>query len=339
MNRYTYIILAILLLALPWFSNNYVLTLINLSAIAVIGAHGLNIITGYTGLISLGHAAFIGVGAYTAAILFTKLGVPWFLAILIAGIVTAIVGIIFGLPSLRLRGMYLAMATLAAQVILVFIFEQWESVTGGVSGFYIKSPTIFGLSLGDYRYFYYLAVGMAVLATIGMKCLFSSRTGRAFIAIRDRDLAAEIVGINVFRYKLYSFGISSFYAGIAGALLGFYVTFAAPESFTLLETIKYIAMVIIGGMGTISGSIVGALFVTTLPDILDAIIAPVQHLMPEYGPSAIRNILFGGLIMFFLIYEPKGLVSSIQRLSRLFKKEKPSMVSNQNAVPIKNIIN
>lgn len=334
MNWYKYLILAVGLVALPWISNNYLLALLNLTAIAVVSAHGLNILTGFTGLISLGHAAFMGVGAYTAAILFTKFGVPWFLAIVAAGIVTAVVGIIFGLPSLRLRGMYLAMATLAAQVLLVFVFEQWKTMTGGVSGFYIKSPTLFGLSLGNYQYFYYLSVGMAVLATIGMKQLFSSRTGRAFIAIRDRDLAAEIVGIPIFRYKLYSFGISSFYAGIAGALLGFYVTLAAPESFTLTETIKYIAMVIIGGMGTISGSIVGAAFVTVLPDILEALINPIQHLMPEYGPPAIRNILFGCLIMFFLIYEPKGLVSSIKRIYGFIKKDKPAPVPQETGLTV-----
>ncbi|MED4352824.1 branched-chain amino acid ABC transporter permease [Schinkia azotoformans] len=340
MSKYKIIVLCVLFLAIPWVSNNYLLALINLCAIATIGAHGLNILTGYTGLISLGHAAFIGVGAYTAAVFSTQFNVPWFLSILIAGIVTALIGLIFGLPSLRLRGMYLAMATLAASVILIFIFEQWKSVTGGVSGFYISSPTVFGISLGDYKYFYYLSVGMAVLATIGVKLLFASRTGRAFIAIRDRDLAAEIVGINAFHYKLYSFAISSFYAGIAGALLGFYLTFATPESFTLAETIKYIAMIIIGGLGTLSGPIVGAVFVTLFPDVLSIIIAPIQHLMPDYGPSALRNIIFGGLIIFFLVYEPKGLVSLFQRMAlfaKKFKEKKPATVASQKKVSIENI--
>lgn len=329
-----YLLLGIVLIVFPWMSNDYLLSMVNLSAIAAVSALGLNILTGYTGLISLGHAAFMGVGAYSAAILYTKLGVPWFLAIFLAGFIAAIVGMLFGTPSLRLRGMYLAMATLAAQILLVFIFEQWKSVTGGVSGFYIRSPEIFGITLGTERNFYYLSVGMAVLATLGVYNLFRTRTGRAFIAIRDKDLAAEIVGIPVFRYKLYSFAISSFYAGVGGALLAFYLTFASPESFGLSITIQYIAMVIIGGLGTISGSILGAAFVSILPQGLEIILKPIVVYLPDYGSSALRDIIFGLLIILFLVFEPKGLSAIIGRLvgivkgivkSRVGEKEKGSM--------------
>lgn len=321
-NKIHYLLLGLFAVVFPWISNDYLLSLINLSAIATVSALGLNILTGYTGLISLGHAAFMGVGAYSAAILYTKLGVPWLLSIFLAGFITAVVGMLFGTPSLRLRGMYLAMATLAAQILLVFIFEQWKSLTGGVSGFYIKSPDVFGITLGNDRHFYYLSVGMAVLATWGVYNLFRTRTGRAFIAIRDKDLAAEIVGIPVFRYKLYSFAISSFYAGVAGALLALYLTFASPESFGLSITIQYIAMVIIGGLGTISGSILGAVFVSMLPQGLEIILKPIVAYLPEYGFSALRDIVFGLLIILFLMFEPKGLSAIIARLIGLVRKKK-----------------
>lgn len=335
MKKFLIIFVAIIAVALPWFSNNYLLSVINLTAIAIISSHGLNILTGYTGLISLGHAAFMGVGAYAAAILFTKLHVPWVISIFVAGLISALVGMIFGVPSLRLRGMYLAMATLAAQILLVFVFEQWKGLTGGVSGFYIKSPDIFGITLGTDQHFYYLSTGMAALATWGVYNLFRTRTGRAFIAIRDKDLAAAIVGIPVFRYKLYSFGISSFYAGIAGALLAFYMTFASPESFGLPVTIQYIAMVIIGGMGTISGSILGAAFVTMLPQALEFALKPFESYLPEYGFSALRDIIFGLLIILFLILEPKGLTSTLSRVIRLGKRNNKSGNENEgNTAPV-----
>ena len=305
--------------------------MINLAAIAVISTHGLNILTGYTGLISLGHAAFMGVGAYTAAILYTKLGVPWLIAIVAAGMMSSLIGVIFGIPSLRLRGMYLAMATLAAQILLVFLFEHWTELTGGVSGFYVKSPDFFGITLGTDQHFYYLSMGFAALATWGVYNLFRTRTGRAFIAIRDRDLAAEIVGIPGFRYKLYSFAISSFYAGIAGALLSFYMTFASPESFGLSVTIQYIAMVIIGGMGTIGGSILGAVFVTMLPQGLEFLLKPIESYLPDYGFSALRDMIFGLLIITFLIYEPKGLNSMLTRLVGLIKRGKKGETSNEGS--------
>lgn len=302
-------------LTVPFVASNYALSMINLTAITIVASLGLNILIGYTGQISMGHAAFMGVGAYTAAILTTKAGLPFYLAMLVGGAAAAVAGVIFGSPSLRLKGLYLAMATLASQILLEFVFKNWRSVTGGVSGIYITSPRIFGISLGTDQNFYFLAVGAAVLATILTVNLFRTKTGRAFIAIRDRDIAAEIVGVDTFKYKLLSFAISSFYAGVAGSLWSFYMTIATPDSFTLAISIQYVAMVIIGGLGTVSGSIYGAIFVALLPQFLEQAINLAGNILPvEYAFAAIRDIIFGLLIILFLVFEPKGLAEIGRKL-------------------------
>ncbi len=310
-------------LVLPFVLPNYVLYLINLSAIATIGAIGLNILTGYTGLIAIGHGAFLGVGAYTAAILYTKAGVPFWLTLPAAGLMTAFVGVFFGTPSLRLRGFYLAMATLAAQVLLEYIFKNWESMTNGVSGIPISPPSFLGIVLQGDRKFYFLTVGLAILGVLISRNLFRTDTGRAFIGIRDRDLAANIVGINIFKYKLISFAISSFYAGIAGALLGYYMTIINAEGYGLSVSIDYVAMIIIGGLGTISGSALGAAFVILFPELVDHGIQILARYVPlEYTFAAFRQLIFGLLIIFFLLFEPRGL-SAI--LGRVLQRVKPKL--------------
>ena len=310
-------------LVLPFALPNYVLYLINLSAIATIGAIGLNILTGYTGLIAIGHGAFLGVGAYTAAILYTKAGVPFWLTLPAAGLMTAFVGVFFGTPSLRLRGFYLAMATLAAQVLLEYIFKNWESMTNGVSGIPISPPSFLGIVLQGDRKFYFLTVGLAILGVLISRNLFKTDTGRAFIGIRDRDLAANIVGINIFKYKLISFAISSFYAGIAGALLGYYMTIINAEGYGLSVSIDYVAMIIIGGLGTIWGSALGAAFVILFPELVDHGVQILAKYVPlEYTFAAFRQLIFGLLIIFFLLFEPRGL-SAI--LGRVLQRVKPKL--------------
>lgn len=319
-------IIAAILTTVPLYGGTYVLSLINLAAIAVIGAIGLNILTGYTGQISLGHAAFMGVGAYVAGYLTTNYNIPFLLAVLCAGLASSLAGLIFGSPSLRLKGLYLAMATLASQILLEYLFKNLRSVTGGVSGLYIKSPSIFGFSFGTDQRFYFIAIGLALLAIWTASNLFKTKTGRAFIAIRDRDIAAEIIGINSFKYKLISFAISSFYAGVAGSLLGFYMTIVAPESFQLAVSIQYVAMVIIGGPGTIAGAVYGAIFVTLLPQGLEYITNIMAQFYPmEAAFAAIRDMTFGLLIILFLLFEPKGLSDIIPKMGRwlrglIFKK-------------------
>ncbi len=306
--------------------TKYILFLVNMTAIGVIGALGLNILTGYTGLISLGQAGFMGVGAYTVAILSTRLGLPVWINLPAAGLVTTFVGIMVGTPSLRLKGFYLAMATLAAEFLLEYVFKNWESMTQGVQGLFITPPQIMGIYLNNDRVFYFLSVTLAILAVIGTRNLFRTNVGRAFIAIRDRDLAAELIGIDVFKYKLVSFAISSFYAGVAGGLWCYYMTIINPEAFQLSISIDYIAMIIVGGMGTLAGSVYGAFFVVLLPEAIQRIMEILQPLLHmEYTFAAIKQIIFGFIIVIFLVFEPKGLSEIFSRLgnkiSNLGRKE------------------
>jgi branched-chain amino acid transport system permease protein len=295
--------------------TKYILFLVNMTAIGVIGALGLNILTGYTGLISLGQAAFMGVGAYTVAILSTRVGLPLWVNLPAAGVVTTLVGIMVGTPSLRLKGFYLAMSTLAAEFLLEYVFKNWESMTQGIQGLFITPPQIFGMPINNDRVFYFLSVTLAILGVIGTRNLFRTNVGRAFIAIRDRDIAAELIGIDVFKYKLVSFAISSFYAGVAGGLWCYYMTIINPEAFQLSISIDYVAMIIVGGMGTLWGSVYGAAFVVLLPEAIQRImevLQPVLHM--EYTFAAFKQIVFGFIIVVFLIFEPKGLSEIFSRL-------------------------
>lgn len=306
--------------------TKYILFLVNMTAIGVIGALGLNILTGYTGLISLGQAAFMGVGAYTVAILSTRVGLPLWVNLPAAGVVTTFVGIMVGTPSLRLKGFYLAMSTLAAEFLLEYVFKNWESMTRGIQGLFITPPQILGMPINNDRVFYFLSATLAILAVIGTRNLFRTNAGRAFIAIRDRDIAAELIGIDVFKYKLVSFAISSFYAGVAGGLWCYYMTIINPEAFQLSISIDYVAMIIVGGMGTLWGPVYGAAFVVLLPEAIQRILEvlqPVLHM--EYTFAAFKQIVFGFIIVVFLIFEPKGLSEIFSRLgnkiSNLRRKE------------------
>jgi branched-chain amino acid transport system permease protein len=297
--------------------TKYILFLVNMTAIGVIGALGLNILTGYTGLISLGQAGFMGVGAYTVAILSSRLGLPIWINLPAAGLVATIVGVMVGTPSLRLKGFYLAMATLAAEFLLEYVFKNWESMTQGVQGIFITPPQVMGIYLNNDRVFYFLSVTLAILGVIGTRNLFRTNVGRVFIAIRDRDLAAELIGIDVFKYKLVSFAISSFYAGVAGGLWCYYMTIINPEAFQLSISIDYIAMIIVGGMGTLGGSVYGAAFVVLLPEAIQRILEvlqPVLHM--EYTFAAFKQIIFGFIIIIFLVFEPKGLSEIFSRLGK-----------------------
>ena len=298
--------------------TKYILFLVNMTAIGVIGALGLNILTGYTGLISMGQAAFMGVGAYTVAILSTQVsGLPVAFNLLAAGFVTMIVGIIAGMPSLRLKGFYLAMATLAAQFLLEYLFKNWEGLTKGVSGIFLIPPVIFGLHMNDDRLFYFIVVPLAVVGVLATHNLFRTNVGRSFIAIRDRDIAAGLIGINVLKYKLLSFAISSFFAGVAGGLWCYYMTIINPEAFQIATSIDYIAMIIVGGMGTILGSVYGAIFITLLPEVIQRtmeILQPILHI--DYTFVAFKQIIFGLFIAIFLIYEPKGLAEVIPKIGK-----------------------
>ena len=311
--------LVLLFGVLPWISSPYLLYIVNMIGIAAIAAVGLNILIGFTGMISLGHGAFFGVGAYAGAILATAAGLPFYLSVPGAGIVTALVGMIFGIPSGRLKGLYLTIATLAGQFIIEYLLVHWESVTKGTMGINLPDPTIFGLSLRGDRSFFFLVFLCLAAMIWGAINLMRTRYGRAFIAIRDNDRAAEGMGIPIFRYKLLSFGISSFYAGIAGALWAYYMISITAEPFTLTLSVEYIAMVIIGGLGSISGAVYGAIFITLLNEGLRLLTDVLMNMGGAAGIkltiAPLKELVFGLAIVLFILFEPKGL-AEIWRIVR-----------------------
>ena len=306
---------------IPLFLNDYALYVCNMIGIAVIGALGLNILTGFTGQISLGHGAFLGVGAYASAYLVMDLGFPFFVALPCAGLIAALCGMFFGIPSLRLKGLYLAIATLAAQFIIEYLMVHVEGVTNGVLGKMVDFPAFMEFSFDtDLRYFY-LVVTLAILATLIAKNIVRTRSGRAFIAIRDQSVSAQVMGVNPFKYKLMAFAISSFLAGIAGSLWAHYVTIITPEHFTIGVSIEYLAMIIIGGMGHIIGSIFGALFMVLMPELLSLISSALSGQFPVIVNlfAAIKEGVFGLIIIGFLIYEPDGLAHRWQMIKSYWK--------------------
>src|SRR5258706_2528989 len=312
--KYTVADIAVLFfLVIPLALHEYYLSVANLVWIAVIGALGLNILVGYTGQVSIGHGAFMSVGAYTAANLATRLGSPWPVNLLAGGLMAALIGAVVGIPSLRIKGLYLAIATLAGQLIIEWTINHVTFISGRVqASIEVPRPRIGPYVLASQRAMYYFLLVFVVIAIVGTLNLVRSRIGRAFVAIRDQDIAAEIIGINIFRYKLIAFAISSFYAGVTGVLYTYYLGIANYEQFQIVTSIDYLAMIIIGGLGSILGSILGAIFVTLLPIAIrlgmenwgEALFAgtDINNLIPN-----LRLIGFGGLIILFLVLEPEGL--------------------------------
>jgi branched-chain amino acid transport system permease protein len=306
-------IIVLFAVILPLSLHEYYLSIINLSLIAIVGALGLNILVGYTGQISVGHAAFMSVGAYTAANLAVKLGLPFWITLPAGGLMAALIGVIVGIPSLRIKGLYLAIATLAGQLIIEWIINHTPAISGGAqASIQVPRPTLFGTELRTQGQLYFFLLFFAALAIVATLNLVRSRIGRAFVAIRDQDIAAEIIGINIYRYKLLSFAISSFYAGVCGVLYTYYLGIANYEQFQIVVSIDYLAMIIIGGLGSVLGSILGAVFVTMLPIVLRLAMEPLAGLFFSPGEmssviASTRLVLFGGLIIFFLVVEPEGL--------------------------------
>ncbi len=309
----------VLLVVIPLTGSSYTLYILNTIGIYSIAAIGLNLLIGFTGQISMGHGAFFGVGAYAAAVMTTRMGVPLLIALPMAGVFTAVVGMLFGIPSLRLKHLYLTIATLAGQFIIEYILVQWEGVTGGAEGIAVSNASIFGIELdSDHAFFFLIFISLIVLTWV-MVNLIRTRFGRALVAIRDNDRAAEGMGIPIFKYKLLAFGISSFYAGFAGALFAFYMMTITPEPFNMWLSIEFIAMIIIGGLGSVSGAIFGTIFIVSLSEILSMI---TEFLM-NYGSASdlsitiapLREFIFGLSIVLFIIFEPKGL-AEIWRIVR-----------------------
>ncbi len=314
------VVLLVLLIIIPFVAGPYILYIMNLIGFAIIGAVGLNLLTGFTGQISLGHAAFVGVGGYTTAILVTRLGLPFWLAMPLAGLVSAGMGLIIGIPSLRVKGLYLCIATLAAQFILEFVFVHWESMTHGIRGINVPPPSIGDFVFDTEKSYYFITLVTVIVAVGFARNLVRTKWGRAFVAIRDRDLAAEIIGINLFRYKLAAFALSSFFAGIAGSLWVGFIKVVTPEHFPFSLSIQYLAMVIVGGLGSILGSIFGAIFMTLTPELLNILVSSAKQLFPGLDQFFIplKEIIFGGLIVSFLVFEPHGLAEIWHRIKNFF---------------------
>jgi branched-chain amino acid transport system permease protein len=269
-------------------------------------------------LVSLGQAAFMGLGAYTVAIVQARWDTPVLFNLLAGGFVAMLGGIVVGLPSLRVKGLYLAIATIAASFIAHFLFANLK-LTGGTAGLTLQPATVFGVALDTSFRLYWVIVPVTLLMLLGAANLFRTRIGRAFIAIRDRDISAEVLGIPLLRYKLLSFGLSSFYAGVAGGLWAYFFRVVTPESFPLLMSIFFLAAIIVGGMGSILGGILGAVFMTMVPELLKLIV----DLLPGGSElavflSPVRTMVFGLLIIVFLVFEPQGLAEMWRRLRRFF---------------------
>jgi branched-chain amino acid transport system permease protein len=299
-----YSLMLLFLLAAPWLIDEYWLAQLTFILIYAIAGLGLMLLAGFTGQFSLGHAAFLGVGAYTQAV-FTNMGVPFPLALALAAGISAAVGVVVGLPALRVKGIYLGIATIAFGFIVEEGFARWESVTGGNSGMSVKSPAMFGWVLGSGAEFYGLCLLITVLATLGILNLLRSSTGRAFVAIRDSEISAQSMGINLARYKTLSFAISAALAGVAGALYAHKLRFISPDQFNILQSIDLLLMVVIGGLGSVHGAFLGAIFLISMPQLISL---SKDHLPTFIGQApGLQGLVYGLVLIGFVLFEPLGL--------------------------------
>ncbi len=299
----------ILLYTFPLYGSYYFISLINSLSITIIIVLGLQLVSGYCGQISFGQAAFMAVGAYTSAILTGKLGVSFFIALPLSGMVSGLIGLGGGAPSLRIKGFYLAMATIAIHFVVMWLILHLQ-ITGTTQGLHPPAPRMAGFEFDSDEKIYYIIVTVMLLMTYGARNIVRTRVGRAFVAIRDNDLAAEVMGIELYRYKLLAFFISCFYAGIAGSLWAHWIQMVHPEQFTLLHALNYIGMLIVGGGGSIPGVFFGVLFLRLLDEGVMFIAPILSSVFPWIGihPAASMSVsVFGIVLILFLIFEPRGL--------------------------------
>jgi branched-chain amino acid transport system permease protein len=311
LDRWGFIVmLFVAFVIVPLFASEYLMMNIIVPFYCfALSAFGLNVLAGFAGQVSIGHAAFMAVGAYSSFIMYGRYGVPLIPSIIGGGVVASIVGTFFGLPSLKIKGFYLAISTLASQFIIEWVIVHVHWISGGVFGT-IEAPKmfIFGFALDTPVKKYYLVLCIMVLfMTIG-KNLVRGQLGRNWMAIRDVDYAAEIIGVNLYKDKLIAFAVSTFYAGIAGALIAFcYIGVANIEEFNVMTSFALLGMIIIGGLGTVLGAFLGAGFFVMLPIAINHGLGIFMEMVPADILSNIEAIVFGGLIIFFLIVEPYGM--------------------------------
>ena len=301
--------LIIFLIILPIFLNNYYMDVLTLAGLYAVLAMGLNISVGLAGLLDLGYIAFYAIGAYTYALLSTKLGISFWLALPVGGLFAAGIGFILGIITLRLRGDYLAIVTLGFIHIVHLVLNNWDSLTGGPNGILgIARPSIASFKFSQPIHFYYLILAISVLTAAVINRLNNSRIGRAWIAMREDEVAAEAMGIDTTRMKCLAFSLGAFWAGLAGVFFAGKFAFVSPESFTFFESVLVLAMVVLGGMGSIPGAILGAMIIIILPEVLR-------------GFAAYRMLIFGASLVVMMVLRPQGLIGSPRRKVELHPED------------------
>jgi branched-chain amino acid transport system permease protein len=336
-QRGWYLVLMLGLLSMPFLFPAY---LVDFSLVLIFGLCGLSlmVLVGYTGLVSLGHAAFLGIGAYSHVYFSQDLGVPWIVSVALAVMVTAAAGVLVGLPALRMTGLYLAIATLAFALIIQEVFTRWDSITGGLKGKVVERPVILGYELHDEAAFYLLCLGFLISGLWLTRNLLRAPVGRAFMAVRDSEIAAQSIGINLAFYKVMAFGYSAAMMGVAGALFAHKVGFLAPDIFTVLLSIQFLLMVVVGGLGSLHGAIFGAIFVALLPvaistardsmpewfgQVFDvfgkgtgfAVSAAVDRFVKQPG---LEPGIFGLILVLFILFEPQGIYGRWAKIKLYF---------------------
>lgn len=309
------LLLAALLVA-PWLLPDYYVSQLVFIWIYAIAAIGLMILVGFTGQVSLGHAAFLAMGAYTEAYL-QQHGWPFALSLTFSALVAGITGIIVGLPALRVKGMYLAIATLAFGFIVEEGIARAESITGGNAGKAIGSLEVFGLPIDSEQRFYYLSLFVLALVVVGVMNLLRSPTGRAFVAIRDSEISAQSMGIHLARYKTIAFALSAAVAGIAGALYAHKLRYLSPDQFTFLQSIELLIILVIGGVGSIYGAIFGAAFWIAVQQF---IVLAKDWLPPAIAQqTGLQPTVFGLILVAFVLFEPMGLYGRWLKIRTFFQ--------------------
>jgi len=296
-------------LCIPLFTGTYMLTVIITTMSIIIAALGIQILTGYCGQLSVGHSAFVAVGAYSSALLVSQSGLSFWIAVPVAGIAAGLVGLLVGLTSIRLKGFYLIISTLAAQFIIMYVIIHWTSVTGGSFGMSAPAPKLGGIEFATTQSYFYIVFIALLIATYVAKNIVRTNVGRAFIAIRDNDLAAEVMGIHLTAYKLLAFFIGCAFAGIGGALAAHARGVITPDSYTLVQSFWYLGYIIIGGLGTITGVFFGVIFVSALNNGLAMFLSSLSTIFPGAGSllAPLMLVIFGLVIILFLTFEPRGL--------------------------------
>jgi len=306
---WTAVLFAALLLA-PLVLGPFLLAHVTVILFTLVGALGLTVLTGFTGLISLGHVGFLMLGAYAYAIGVTRLGLPPEVALLASAVVPAFFGLIVGVPSLRLHGLYLAITTLAFSHIVSAALLAGGKFTGAGRGITITRPRLLGIDLSSDRAFYWFCLAMCVLAVLVTLNLRRSYVGRALVAIRDNDIAARTMGVNLVRYKLLAFLISAAITGVAGAMMAMYISIVSVESFPFLLSIEALAIIIVGGLGSVLGAVFGTIFIVSMPEVFSALTSGMGGRLAELMTTSaheIKSVLYGLAIIAFLRFDPRGL--------------------------------